>query len=217
MTTHTTSHRWLCWIATLLAMSSLAFAASPARPAAKLPPPLPSPGNPATLRAAINDLVATFGPRYPRGAEFLKRLDAGVSGPEFAALQREALTANPLVSGQPVLFIVRHQYKPDHHNTETMFQTGEINTAKFEGGSALKTIDFARGGEVKTLIESASAVVRDPEMSFDGKKILFSMRKNIQDDYHIYECNADGSAVLCLRFPPAPVVVSGCRCGRVRW
>ncbi|MFA7003041.1 MAG: hypothetical protein WC429_03290, partial [Verrucomicrobiia bacterium] len=81
-----------------------------------------------------------------------------------------------------------------------MFQTGEINTSKFEGGSALKTIDFAKGGEVKTLIESADGVVRDPEMHFGGTKIIFSMRKNIQDDYHIYECNADGSGLRQLTF-----------------
>ncbi|MFA7003040.1 MAG: hypothetical protein WC429_03285 [Verrucomicrobiia bacterium] len=78
--------------------------APPAKQAAKPAPPLPSPGNSATLRAAINDLVATFGPRYPKGAEFLRRLDAGASAQEFAALQREALVANPLVNGQPILF-----------------------------------------------------------------------------------------------------------------
>ena len=205
MMTPTTKHRLLRWAATVSALSLLTLvstrAAPPEKRAAKpVPPPLPSPGSPATLRAAINDLVTTFGPRYPKGAEFLKRLDAGLSGQEFAALQREALVANPLVSGQPILFVVRHQYKPDHHNTETMFQTSEINTAKFEGGSALKAIDFAKGGEVKTLIESADGVVRDPEMHFSGAKIIFSMRKNIQDDYHIYECNADGSGLRQLTF-----------------
>ncbi|MFZ2640913.1 MAG: hypothetical protein WA117_07975 [Verrucomicrobiia bacterium] len=201
MTTPAIKGRSSRWAATVFMLSSLVLAAPPAKHSTKpVPPPLPSPGSPATLRAAINDLVATFGPRYPRGAEFLKRLDAGVNAQEFAAFQREALVANPLISGQPILFIVRRQYKPDHHNTETMFQTGEINTGKFEGGSMLKTIDFARGGEVKTLIESADGVVRDPEMHFSGAKILFSMRKNIQDDYHIYECNADGSGLRQLTF-----------------
>ncbi len=172
----------------------------PAKDAVKPPPPLPSPGNEATLRAAIRDLVATFGPRYPKGAEFLKRLDAGVSPQEFAALQREALVANPLVSGQPLLFIVRHPYKPDHHNTDTLFKTGEINTGKFEGGSAMKVIDLARGGEATPLVELATGVVRDPEMDFSGGRILFSMRKDIRDDYHIYECRSDGRGVRQLTF-----------------
>ena len=50
------------------------------------------------------------------------------------SLRREALIANPLVSRQPIVFVVHKQYKPDHHNTATMFQTGEINAAKFDGG-----------------------------------------------------------------------------------
>jgi hypothetical protein len=84
---------------------------------------------------------------------------------------------------------MRRQYKPDHHNTETVFQKGEINTASLEGGGALKTIDFARGGETKTLVDVAKGIARDPEVHFGGSKIVFSMRKDIEDDYHIYEVN----------------------------
>ena len=158
----------------------------------------------AALRAAIEDLTASFPVHYPRGGAFLAalaalepRLAAGAPAPAdaeaFLKLQREALTANPLVSGHPVLFVSRHQYKPDHHNTETMFQTGEINTASFEGGAALKMIDFGRGGEIKTLLETKAGSLRDPEVHFDGSRIVFSMRNSIDDDYHICEMNADGS------------------------
>jgi hypothetical protein len=94
----------------------------------------------------------------------------------------------------PLVFVTRHQYRPDHHNTETMFQTGEINTGKYQPGGALKVIDFARGGAVCTLVDPGpEGVVRDPEVSFDGTRVLFSMRKNIRDDYHVYEVNADGT------------------------
>jgi len=54
--------------------------------------------------------------------------------------------ATATVCGQPILFVVRHQYKADHHNTETMFQTGEINTTSYQGGGALKVIDFKIDG-----------------------------------------------------------------------
>jgi len=166
-----------------------------------------------SLRLAIHDLGQTFGQRYPRASEFLTRLDAiereaaGATSAEgetlrraFHALQREALVANPLVSGQPILFVVRHQYAPDHHNTETMFQTGEICTSKFKGPGALKAIDFARGGEVRTLLDLPNGVARDPDVSFDGKRILFALRHDIKDDYHLYEVNADGSGLRQLTF-----------------
>ena len=162
----------------------------------------------AALRQAIAFLQATYGSRYPRGVEFLSRLAAFEKTPDaiaLATLQREALIANPLVIGQPILFATHHQYKADHHNTETMFQTGEINTGKFQGGGALRAIDFAKGGEVRTLVDPGKeGVVRDPGVSFDGSKVLFSMRRNIKEDYHIYEVKADGSGLKQLT--SAPVV-----------
>jgi len=167
------------------------------------------------LRRVVEDLVGTFGGRYPAGAEYLARLErlerrarepggntADALRTEFDALRREALIANPLVSGQPILFVVRHQYKKDHHNTATMFQTGEINTASFRGGGALKLIDFARGGKITTLIELPQGVPRDPDVSFDGRKILFSMRRNVEDDYHLYQIGADGRGLSQLTFGP---------------
>jgi len=161
-----------------------------------------------SLRAAIDDLRATFGPRYPRGEAFLARLGdlerrAAAAPPDgtealrgdLEALSREALLANPMLAAQPILFVVRRQYRPDHHNTETMFQTGEINTGSFTGGGALKTIDFGRGGEVRTLLEVPQGVARDPDVRFDGRRVLFSMRRDIRDDYHLYEIGADGAGV----------------------
>ena len=65
-------------------------------------------GSPETLRAAICDLMADFGPRYPSGDALLRQLDliekqmsadADGNRAAFRRLQREALIANPLVSG----------------------------------------------------------------------------------------------------------------------
>jgi hypothetical protein len=41
-------------------------------------------------------------------------------------------------------------------------------------------------------------VARDPDVSFDGKRILLSMRRNREDDYHIYEISADGTGLRQL-------------------
>jgi hypothetical protein len=102
------------------------------RPPTPPPPPLQA-SDLERLRRAIEDLDATFGPRYPRGAEFLARLDriqARLAGArpdapaeltrEFEKLRREALIANPLVSGQPILFEVRAQYIAAYHAIDTL-------------------------------------------------------------------------------------------------
>jgi hypothetical protein len=91
-----------------------------------------------------------------------------------------------------ILFIERDQYLKDHHNTATLFVTNEINTASFRPGGALKALN-TKTGKVRTLFETTEGMVRDPEVSFDGTKIIFSYRKNIAEDYHIWEINADGT------------------------
>jgi hypothetical protein len=176
--------------------------------------------SPQNLRAAALDLKAAFGAKYPaadthlaRLAALDKRLAAATAAEkpaieaDLAALAREIFAASPLLTSAPIVFASRRQYQEDHHNTETMFQTGEICTAKFKGPGALKAVDFAAhpgesstGGKVRTILDAPDGVIRDPEVSFDGRRILFSMRRDIRDDYHIYEIGADGAGLRQLTF-----------------
>jgi len=160
----------------------------------------------AALRVAVADLDSTFGRQYPRGKEYLAELanlehrsrsasqaDLAALDAQLARLRHEALVANPLVSGQPIVYVTHAQYAPDHHATETMFQNGEINTGSYRGGGKLQAVDLAQGGSVRTIVDPGeSGVVRDPAVSFDVKRIVFSMRRSRDDDYHIYEVDADG-------------------------
>ncbi len=166
-------------------------------------------------RLAIQDLTATFGERFPQGKTFVERLAdlerravADGQTSEFtnalAQLRHDALLANPLLTTHPLLFVVRSQYRPDHHNTATFFPSAahEYNDGAFTPGGALRVIDFANGGTVRTLLEVPQGVARDPEVYFDGSKVLFSMRTNVADSYHIYEINADGAGLRQLTFAP---------------
>lgn len=107
--------------------------------------------------------------------------------------------AKEQLAGKQIVYVEREQYAPDHHNTATMFQKGEINEDSFCPGGALRIFDV-NTAEITTLIELKDGLVRDPELSFDGKKIIFSMRKNKDDFYHIYEINTDGSELKQLTF-----------------
>lgn len=119
---------------------------------------------------------------------------------ELDQLRREALRANPWIRDRPILFVVRHPYTYDHHNTHNFSPDAEheFNQGHFRPGGALKTIDFGNGGEVRTLIETSDGAIRDPRVHWDGKRIVFSMRKNPADSYHIYEINIDGTALKQL-------------------
>lgn len=115
-------------------------------------------------------------------------------------LAREFLLSHPALAGLKVLYVRRAQYAGDHHNTATIFQTGEINTGKFRGPSALRVLDVA-SGEVTSLLESPG-VIRDPDVHFSGQRILFSQRRTIDEDYHIYEIAADGANLRQLTGAP---------------
>ncbi len=168
-----------------------------------------------SLRQAITALTGTLGARYPGGKQWLAELDALEArratlekagnteavlawNREFEAFRREALVANPLVSGQPLVFVVRNQYREEHHNTETMFLADEVAASCFQAGGALKILDLKTGGPPRTLLNTATGLIRDPDVHFDGKKIVFSMRKDRADGYHIYQINTDGSGLKQL-------------------
>ena len=161
--------------------------------------------DPKALREAIEDLAATFGDRYPQAEDYLTRLDALEATKDDAALarlQRDALSANPMIAEKPLVFVTRRQYHNNHGTEATMCQTGEINTQSFRGGGAIKTIDFSQGGKVETILNVPQGIARDPEIHFDAQKIVFSMRRNIEDDYHVYEMDADGANLKQLTFGP---------------
>ncbi len=107
--------------------------------------------------------------------------------------------AHKKLAGKKILYIERNQYKRDHHNTATLFELGEVNVKSFDPGAAMRIYDVDTK-EIKTLIETQTGVVRDPELSYDAKKIIFSMRKDIKDGYHIYEMNVDGTGLKQLTF-----------------
>ena len=118
--------------------------------------------------------------------------------------RHEAALQNPLVQAQPILYVTRNQYLPDHHNTATMFQTDEINTGSFRGGGSLRVWN-PKDNSVTVLLDVPQGIVRDPCLSFDAKKLLISLRRDINDDYHIYEYSLDLDTATPL------VVTSGTR------
>jgi len=96
-----------------------------------------------------------------------------------------------------ILYVEREQYLEDHHNTATMFMRGEVNQNSYRPGAALCIYDT--GTRARTvLLETADGVIRDPELSYDATKIIFSMRPEFNDGYHIYEISVDGTGLRQL-------------------
>lgn len=70
--------------------------------------------------------------------------------------------------------------------------TGEGNESVFNPGSRMTLITLTKDGDKvikseKTLVNSLGGVLRDPCVSSDGTKVVFSWKKDAKDDYHLYE------------------------------
>ena len=160
------------------------------------------------LKSTVDHLASRFGDACPNTEQNKKSIeqlaqivDEKSFQEKFKSLQRKILLDHPVLRDYPLVFVSRHQYQPDHHNTATMFQTDELNTEKFDGGSSIKILHFTDAKpQLTTLLDLPEGVARDLEIDFDAKKILFSMRRNEEDDYHIYEIKADGTGLKQLTF-----------------
>ena len=59
-----------------------------------------------------------------------------------------------------------------------------------------------RTGELRVLLDAPKGGVRDPQVHYSGRKILFSYRKGGEDEYHLHEIGVDGSALRQLTDGP---------------
>ncbi len=181
-----------------------------------------------SLGLAIDDLSARFGDRYPRAAEFRRRLktlsDAEPRNADwegrFAKLQREALLANPLLDFDELLAVRRATTEPvprprnnkknknDKKNKRKNRKPGKVLglPQNWQGNCALRPTgyrneivmwpaDAAPDSEAQVLFQPPGKVfVGDVDLSFDGRRILFSMPK--PDDpkhaWHLWELELGG-------------------------
>jgi Tol biopolymer transport system component len=59
-----------------------------------------------------------------------------------------------------------------------------------------------RTGKVQVLVDDPRGGVRDPQVNYEGDKILFSYRKGGTPYYHLYEINANGTDLKDLTTGP---------------
>ncbi|MHC5162245.1 MAG: HzsA-related protein [Planctomycetota bacterium] len=138
-----------------------------------------------SLRLAIDDLMQTFGDQYPDGQFYLDQLES-IDEDGFEALQRRALLTNPLISGQPLLYVAR---APDTQGTHLYLERDE---AFQKHGSALKILEVGTG-RTKTIVETNNGIIRNPCVHFDGHRILFSMSCDEEELFNIYEFDLKSS------------------------
>lgn len=169
--------------------------------------------NSKALRRAITDLIDTFGPRYPKGKQYLARLDSLARDgdqPEFsealAALRKEALLGNPLLDFDRLLLIKRRPLKNGQPLSADQYYNSDLGFPRSStGNSTVPPNQYDNEIAVLSLVEPdgkpstvyrppAAKLVSDVDLHFDGHRMLFSMRDD-HGRWQVWEIDVDGSSL----------------------
>ncbi len=139
----------------------------------------------AALRRAIVDLTESFGQQYPRGEEFIARLDdierlfpnriPDSEGEQtLRALQSEALLANPLLDFERLLLIRRKSNSPTLGLPMNWQGNGSLPRTGFDDELAVLS-PLPSGEQLTTLYKPQSgSFIGDVDLHFSGNRLLFS-------------------------------------------
>jgi formylglycine-generating enzyme required for sulfatase activity len=189
-----------------LARAPLAMAATPAQV------------DLASLRLAIEDLLRTFGPRYPGGKASLRRLDAlesrlgqlkalaergePVAGPwrelhaRLAELERDSLLANPWIDFDKLLVVRRSAASPQLGLPMNWQSNSSLPKSGFDDRIMLLS-PVRPGRELKTLFRPGGKFVGDVDLGWRADRLLFSMVGR-HDRWQVFEIRIDGSGLRPL-------------------
>ena len=107
-------------------------------------------------------------------------------------------------SGQPALVFVKENSRLTDHSIAMASNADEyypgsdlylLSPISSQGTLTNLTAQYTRRNQSDPNSYGATA---DPEVSYDGKHILFSMKENRSARWHLYEMNPDGSGLVAL-------------------
>ncbi|MBQ8187075.1 MAG: hypothetical protein IJ037_09450 [Clostridia bacterium] len=137
---------------------------------------------------------------------------------------RKAEAVGKLYEETPYYVLVRHRQLGASHYayTEALAedlgssnQDPEGSEAVFNPGSELVLVTIVDNGDgtYKTveeqLLNSQKGVIRDPDVSTDGERILFSWKQSSVDDYHLYEMTLATREIKQLTFGSGAADIEG--------
>ena len=157
------------------------------------------------LRLAIEDLTKSFPKKYPKGSEYLKRLDrierALAAGPltqeQMGALRRlrqEALLANPLLKGLRVLVVKRAVKGSGNFKQLGMPSNHQCNSCLARGGydNEIAVLSLSRPrGKLQTLYRPAGGgYVGEIDLDFSAEKLLLT--QSDRTSWKVWEIHLGG-------------------------
>ena len=114
-----------------------------------------------------------------------------------------------LMSQATSFILVRHKQLGNSHYayTDSISDHSSMNYEEYSyyGGSklCLVTLEDNEDGTVtvsETVLKNSQGIIRDPDVSEDGTRFVFSWKKDERDDFHIYEYDLTTDSIDQLTF-----------------
>ncbi len=150
----------------------------------------------AELGTAGQDLQVTFQrlTDHPQSVESQRWLELYLRAGEA----RRETRLERLRHQYPQWIFTKHYTMGGSHYAYTEGQSDAQHERNFSPGAALCRLNLD-SGRVTALLSDSDGVIRDPDVSWDGRHILFAWKKSDrEDDYHLYEMAVDDGSVKQL-------------------
>ena len=113
----------------------------------------------------------------------------------------EKMLSGPMAEVEEVIFAVRQGGAGGHWYENFGYYVQDTNHKVYRAMGRLCRLNI-RDGRLGILLDDKDGSVRDPQVHYDGERILFSYRKAGSDYFHLYEINIDGSSLRQLTDGP---------------
>ena len=150
------------------------------------------------VRLAVASLLACLAGQLAQG---------GQKAPPPAAkdILPKAL-AGPLKQVEEIVFATRLPYSDPHWYASIGYYCEDENSKAYCGNGkpdASKLCKWnIRTGQLAVLLDAQGGTVRDPQVHYDGRKVLFSWRKAGTEYFSLYEMGVDGAGLRQLTSGP---------------
>lgn len=123
------------------------------------------------------------------------------AAPHIAAVEKGSMVGEFLEAGMPeeILFAVRKPSTDPHWYANIAYYSTDQCQTTFPMNSGGKLCIYnVRTGAVRTIFEDPEGNVRDPQIHYDARKLVFAYLPKGKRHYSLYEINLDGSGLKQL-------------------
>ena len=111
--------------------------------------------------------------------------------------QRRAIRLKTVLAQSPKIVFTKHQTIRPSFFAYTEGQSDAQAERHFHPGSSLCLLEMdGTRGRVRVLLEDPAGAIRDPAVSYDGRRVMFAWKKSLnEDDYHLYEMDVTSGRI----------------------